>query len=159
MLKKVSSSKKVKILPIIVVLQVATWKNIIFDCRGKKQRFFSYFYHGIIFCSAAVFGSTFNFNFAWGFLSWISTFVSMSWPSIAYVTSMWSIFYFSLVLIINQIIKTDILVFCTFLLEYLILVLDDNLGEESEYFSNSRNSALIQLQPLDFLPISAWCCL
>ena len=64
-------------------------------------------------------------------------------------------FIFSLVLIINQIIKTDILVFCTFLLEYLILVLDDNLDEESEYFSNSRNSALIQLQPLDFLPISA----
>ena len=38
--------------------------------------------------------------------------------------------------------KTDTLVFLQYFLEYFILVLDGNMTEESEYFSNSKSSAL-----------------
>ena len=54
------------------------------------------------------------------------------------------LFIFSLIFIVinhYNLIKTDALVFCTFL-EHLLSFLDDNVDEESEKCSNSESSAL-----------------
>ena len=56
----------------------------------------------------------------------------MSWRSSIYILSIWSIFHFHPHFHYNShnLIKTDALVFTQFL-EYLKLVLDDNIDEES----------------------------
>ena len=51
----------------------------------------------------------------------------MPWPSSAYVVSMWYIFHYNYVISLKQ----APLFFIRFL-EYLILVLDDNMDEEME---------------------------
>ena len=53
--------------------------------------------------------------------------------------------------------NTDALVL---LLEYGLLVMDDNVDAECEYFSNNKSSASgCCLAFANFLPISAWRCL
>ena len=63
-----------------------------------------------------------------------SIFITMSWPSSIYVVSTGSIFIFTLIFsTINHIIslKQRHLIFTHFL-EYLILVLDDNMDEKGK---------------------------
>ena len=69
-------------------------------------------------------------------------FVSMSRSSSIYVVSSWFIFHFHFHFPYNQpynVIKAD-----TFLVHFLyaLLILDDNVDQESKQFSNSKSSAL-----------------
>ena len=62
-LRKLRSSKKIGISQVILVLQIVSWKSVIFYCSGKKRCFFPSFRHEIIFYSAELFDCAFNFKF------------------------------------------------------------------------------------------------
>ena len=61
--RKLRSSKKIEILWVFLVLQVAPWKNIF--SRRKETAFFSSFHYEIFFCCAELFECAFNFKFCW----------------------------------------------------------------------------------------------
>ena len=60
--RKLRSSKKVKILQVVLFSQVASWKNIIFFHGGKEWHFFFLIFN-MIFCCAELFACPFNFEF------------------------------------------------------------------------------------------------
>ena len=88
-----------------------------------------------------------------------SVFVSISRPMSICVVSF---LHFRLIFIIIRLITPfkQMYLFFVHFAEYLLLTLDDNLDEESTNFQKQKFSLSVLLSfLLDFLPITAWCCL
>ena len=61
--RKLSSSKKVEILQVLLVLRVISWKNIFF--MEERNSVFVLIFTELIFCYAELFECAFNFKFCW----------------------------------------------------------------------------------------------